>query len=491
IELYREHGHIDEETFLSTISYYERLKLIGTPELAYAEVKKEAKKGKPNPTQEVIIKYAFEAKAYNDVLGLVERKFEKDQHHFSANILKLYHTLSSLYLGLVLNDDFERDINSNNYFGDTRTGDDKSSLPLYLVYLILKNINKLESILEKRDNLHELTNYALYTDIKNIFSNESLIGHYLYNPLVDSLQELKERWHRKQVEDRFKSAKQENLEPREIAHILMDKGEYSEALSILSDLKPSMSVNNLLGVCFENIGDWGAALEHSEIALDAMLSSGENNNIIINNYLYCLHRSGNSIDSDRYESYVELFNQSLTNDFIPNRFLSENGSSLFKYYPFNQFTLDALVNGYFYLASAAQLNDPIELPYENLIKDKEFVALRPYFRLSSFSHNENSMLMWSHYAENHTGLMIEYCFEGDLPDGVGIEKVEYLHADERFMEKDKHLFNQYMLIKNKDWAYEKEVRLFGYKRDKVYYEKQTYPNRSSNATAYIKSITVG
>ncbi|MDC5870520.1 DUF2971 domain-containing protein [Vibrio europaeus] len=491
IELYREHGHIDEETFISTISHYERLKLIGTAELAYEEIKKEAKKDKTNPTQEVIIKYAFEAKAYNDVIDLVERKFEKDKHHISTNTLKLYHTLSSLYLGSALNDDFERDINSKNYFGDTRIEDDKQSLPLYLAYLILKNINKLESILEKRDNLHELAHYALYTDIKANLSHESLIGHYLYNPLIDSLQELQERWHKKQIEDRLKSAKDENLGPEEIASLLMDNGKYSEALNILIDLESSMSVNNLLEVCFENTGDWDSALEHSKLALDTMISSGEKNHTIINNYLYCLHRSGSSIDSERYESYVEIFNQSLTEGFIPNRFLHENGSSLFKYYPFNKFTLDALVNGYFYLASADQLNDPIELPYDNLTKDKEFVVLRPDFRLSSFSYNENSMLMWSHYAENHTGLMVEYYFEGALPDGVGIEKVQYLHPSERYMEKDKYLFNQYMLIKNKDWDYEKEVRLFGYKRDKVYYEKQTYPNRSSNATAYIKSITIG
>jgi len=101
------------------------------------------------------------------------------------------------------------------------------------------------------------------------------------------------------------------------------------------------------------------------------------------------------------------------------------------------------------------------------------------------------MLMWSHYAEEHSGLMIEYCFEGALPDGVGIEKVQYPHVAERFLKKDKYIFNQYMLTKNKDWAYEKEVRLFGYNRDKVYYEARTYPKRTSNAAAYIKSITVG
>ncbi|TOE44766.1 hypothetical protein CGJ42_24300, partial [Vibrio parahaemolyticus] len=134
-------------------------------------------------------------------------------------------------------------------------------------------------------------------------------------------QGLKERWHRRQVEYKLKSAKDDQLAPEVMAGLLMDKGEYSEALNILFGLKPTMSVNNMLGVCFEHIGDWNSALEHSKLALEAMLSSGEKNNTIINNYLYCLHKSGNSIDKEQYESYVELFNQSLTEGFLPHVFL--------------------------------------------------------------------------------------------------------------------------------------------------------------------------
>ncbi len=489
-ELYRNHGCINDEVFLKSISYYERLKFIEMPELAYEEIKKEAKKGNSNPTQEVIIKYAFEAKAYNDVIKLVERKFEKDQHHLHENVLKLYHSLSSIYLDLSLNDDFERDINSKNYFGDNLTKDDES-LPLYLAYLILKNVNKLKVICQKQNDLYDLTYSSLYKKIKANLSHESLIGHCLYNSLIDIFNDLKEQWHKKQVENELNSAKKEKLDSERIASILMAKGEYREALDILLDLNPSMSVYNYIGVCFEHIGDWCSALENAKLALEAMLSSGEKNSTIISNYLYCLPKSGTVIDSELYESYIEMFNKSLSESFKYNRILAENRKSLFKYYPFNKFTLDALINGYFYLASAEQLNDPIELPYDNLTKDNELVILRPHFRLSSFSNNENSMLMWSHYAENHTGLMIEYCFEGALPDGVGIGTVQYPHVEERFIGKDKYLFNQYMLTKNKDWAYEKEVRLFGYRRNKVYYEKLVYPKRSSNAAAYVKSITVG
>jgi len=343
-QLYLDNCHIDKETFLSTISYYERLKFIDDASLAYDEVKREAKKDKTNPTQEVIIRYAFEAKAYNDVIELVEHHLKKDKHHFYPNLLKLYHTLSALYLGLPLNEDFERDINSMNYFGDTRIENDKQSLPLYLAYLILKNINKLESMLEKRDSLHEITGYELYKDIQHNLGHESLLGHYLYEPLVDGVKELKKQWRIKEIEGRLKH---EELDPEELASLLIDKGKDQEALSVLSDLEPSMSVSNMRGVCFQHTKDWDSALKHYKLALDVMLANNEKNNIIISNYLYCLHHTGSSIDSNLYEEYLELFNQTLAESFKYSRFVYENGQSLFKYYPFNKFTLDAVMNGYF------------------------------------------------------------------------------------------------------------------------------------------------
>ncbi|ARR48033.1 hypothetical protein CAY59_27875 (plasmid) [Vibrio campbellii] len=124
-----------------------------------------------------------------------------------------------------------------------------------------------------------------------------------------------------------------------MASILMAKGEYREALDILLDLNPSMSVYNYIGVCFEHIGDWCSALENAKLALEAMLSSGEKNSTIISNYLYCLPKTGKFIDSELYESYIEMFNKSLSESFKYNQILAENRKSLFKYYPFNKFTL--------------------------------------------------------------------------------------------------------------------------------------------------------
>ncbi len=223
-----------------------------------------------------------------------------------------------------------------------------------------------------------------------------------------------------------------------------------------------------------------------------MKSTGELNDVIIANYLSCLNHSKQPITESLYNEYIDDFNTAIASYFRYDLSTPDNGRSLYKYYPFNQFTLDALVNKYFYLASSEQLNDPIELPFDSLTAEKEHSYLKPEFRLASFSNNENSMLMWSHYAENHTGLMVEYCFEGELPDGAGIDKVNYSNTIKRYKEKEHYLFNQYMLTKNKDWSYEKEVRLFAYKRDKIYYQKASYPNKNDNkASVYIKSITVG
>lgn len=83
-----------------------------------------------------------------------------------------------------------------------------------------------------------------------------------------------------------------------------------------------------------------------------------------------------------------------------------------------------------------------------------------------FSLSSNNTLMWSHYAENHKGVCLEFDLEiGDIEilheDKVGIlgkvdydrkEKINYLK------DKDEALFKLFC-SKNKDWEYEKEARI--------------------------------
>lgn len=277
-----------------------------------------------------------------------------------------------------------------------------------------------------------------------------------------------------------------------LASCLISVNRYHEATLLLDELPQSMSNFNSLAVCNEKLGDVDSALKNYELSIAAMESNGAFEYIILSNYLTCLSKSSRPISEKSLDKYKDMFNKGITSYFTSDFVKYQNEKSLFKYYPFNQFTLDALVNEYFYLAASEQLNDPIELPYEKLSADKDDVFFRPDFRLASFSSNENSMLMWSHYAENHTGITVEYFFDGRLPDGVGMGNVKYSNTIKRFKEKERYLFDQYMLTKNKDWSYEQELRLFSYNRDKIYYRNYSYPNQvNEKAPAYIRSITVG
>lgn len=486
IDLYLDKGCIDFDYAVQKTYFFESVKYLeGDFKRIYEEVKKEAKKGNANPTKEAIIKYAFEAEEYSEVISLVEEEIKEPRK--INNQLRLYYLLSSLYLGIDLNEEFEIAINKQNFFRKS------SCNPLYLAYLILRNIKILETYLVEQEDLHQIEYWSLYQEADEYLSHDNLLNHYMHDSLVEKLKSLKDKWDKHVANLEIKKLKSfdeplSETDKTKLASYLIHTNRHDEASSLLTELEPSMSVSNLLAIYYERQGKVDAALTHFKAAVDSMKVSGELNDVIISNYLSCLNRSQHSIPDSLYNEYIDNFNKSIAGHFS----CSKNGISLFKYYPFNQFTLDALVNGYFYLASSEQLNDPIELPYDNLSADKTNLFLRPNFRLASFSNNENSMLMWSHYAENHTGLMVEYYFEGELPDGVGIDKVNYSHTTKRYKEKERYLFNQYMLTKNKDWSYEKEVRLFAYKRDKIYYEKASYPYKKGDiANAYIKSITVG
>lgn len=79
----------------------------------------------------------------------------------------------------------------------------------------------------------------------------------------------------------------------------------------------------------------------------------------------------------------------------------------------------------------------------------------------SLSTNSNNILMWSHYANNHTGLVFEFtrietskCF--DL-----YNKVDYAIKYDllSYTTEDKNEITKLLLTKHKDWEYESEFRV--------------------------------
>jgi hypothetical protein len=90
------------------------------------------------------------------------------------------------------------------------------------------------------------------------------------------------------------------------------------------------------------------------------------------------------------------------------------------------------------------------------------------FRVLCCSHREDSILMWSHYAAKHTGMVVEFevdeLFPG-MPLATYFREVRYrsspptisgLHADVQSFEEAMELA---LTTKALEWAYEEEVRI--------------------------------
>ena len=252
-----------------------------------------------------------------------------------------------------------------------------------------------------------------------------------------------------------------------------------------------MSSYNCIGVCYERKKEFDSAFEYYKLALDLMHLSKNDNHVIINNYISCAERLPNiDIPQDEFNYLRDIFNTDLVNQFKWHTFTAARRNRLFKYSPFNINIIDSLTNQYFYLASKNQLNDPIELPTLSKVGTDHLIDSN--YRICSFSNNNDSMLMWSHYAQEHQGIMVEYWFGGEFPDGFGVDKVSYTDEFKRNKEKELYVFNQYILTKNKEWSYENEVRLFSNRNEKVSFEIFDYPNNDrSKINARVCSITLG
>lgn len=275
IDLYLDKGCIDFEYANQKSYYFERIKYLeGDFNRIYEEVKKEATKGNVNPTKEVLIKCAFEAKEYNDVISLIETNLEEQKK--IDNQLRLYHILSSLYLGIDLNEEYEVAVNKQNFFRKS------SCNPLYLAYLILRNIKALETYLVEKEDLHPIGHWGLYQEAEEYLSHDDLLNHYMHDPLVGMLKSLKDKWDLHIINIEIKKLKSidkplSETDKTRLASHFIDTSRHDEAILLLPELEPSMSVTNMLAVYYEKQGEVDTALTHYKSAIDSMKFNGELN----------------------------------------------------------------------------------------------------------------------------------------------------------------------------------------------------------------------
>lgn len=174
---------------------------------------------------------------------------------------------------------------------------------------------------------------------------------------------------------------------------------------------------------------------------------------------------------------------------------------LYKYRPINSFIDSIISKSSFWFARADSFNDPFDcnltesrniklvdfkayisklnIP-QSVVKDNIDLAKRNpskirdqamssrsktinSYGLLSLSQNYDSILMWSHYAENHKGLVIELDLLEDPEFFLSPLKVKYQETYEpvNFFGRTTDLeYIKYILAtKSSDWDYEQEIRI--------------------------------
>ena len=497
IETYLNRNLINKEFAISKLYCWQIDKLLGDDyEAIYQAYVKESEKGEANPLRQVLIQKAFEAGEYKDVVTYHEEAPTDDLHYRHDISGRLYYLLALSCLKQPVNKQVLEFINDK---ADALRDESKV---LYQAVRCKHKIDELERLfLEKTHFSDTIDRWGVYQEVTKAFDSPNLIKHKIYEHLSSELKSLKNKWNDAYYDTQLVEMKDKlsdgDMSSDDFLHLYNLGIEFNEFDFVIENVtkfhasnKPTMSSYNCIGVCHERKKELSHAFEYYKLAIELMCSSKDYNHIIIGNYISCAERLPDvEIAEEEYNDLRLRYNADLVNQFKWHTFTAKSGR-LFKYSPFNVNSIDALTNQYFYFASKKQLNDPIELPTLSKLDSNNLIDTN--YRICSLSNNNDSMLMWSHYAQEHQGIMVEYWFGGEFPCGVGIEKVSYIDKSKRNLEKDSYVFNQYLLTKNNDWSYENEVRIFTNVKEKINFENFDYPNTDrSKINARICSITLG
>jgi hypothetical protein len=227
------------------------------------------------------------------------------------------------------------------------------------------------------------------------------------------------------------------------------------------------------------------------------------------------------MDHEQYETYkTELLNQDNTFSRIASYMKPFIPKKLYRYSNFNnEYWEKMLFGGEVYLTKASKFNDPfdcvinmnpnklfksgkfresllLKFPILNEINlnklDEEEIwtiveGLQDDLRAACFSETWKSILMWSHYANCHTGFCLEYDTE-EMKDFKRSRLFPALYLEDQIDITD-YVMNLTlntvlitMLSKAKEWEYEKEWRLLftkEYTKEHLYFRRE------------IKSIILG
>lgn len=203
------------------------------------------------------------------------------------------------------------------------------------------------------------------------------------------------------------------------------------------------------------------------------------------------------------ENYIWLSEISCLNDPFECTIQFDNNKCLREYYGSEKFKLwFGSFTGHTLTKKEIGILTTSEKPYEEYIKicssnnipliqtaERQFKNIQNRWteivdetnrnlRICSFSLTNSSLLLWSHYSDEHKGICIEYDFEDDDQIRTFIQPVFYsdkVHKIGLFEEYTTMNMIASSLIKSKDWEYEKEWRVTIFKQKEEFPQKLKTP----------------
>ncbi len=495
IKSYINKSLLTEDEGLEKVDLFFCDKITNDPQKIYKINKNHFDKNKANPTVSAIIKIAFDAKNYQDVVSYFNSPKYQNNSSFNDNSSIAYYLLANFFL----TNKFDKTNYSKLSKSEIFFENDKTIVNIVECYNLLNN---LEPIIQNEfdDGFFNtrIQNYVDYKSLDKILSQPDIIYHNLYQDLIKRKNSILDRDQERINQYIIKNSLTNDLDLEEPLIETLDQcgvlyhlKKFNELILALEKWHltnlPSVNSYKYTADCYYELNDKNNMYKYYKLAYELSEKSKENNYSIAFKYLSSLIEM-HPDKINEIESLKNKYNLDLASQF---RIPYIDRKIFFKYCPFNINTIDALANQYFYFPDKLRLNDPIELPH---IKYSEIPDdILSNYRIFSLSENNNSMLMWSHYANNHKGISIGYKFGDYLPHGVGISEVKYNNhlkrqADLNYLQ---NRYRQHLLTKNEDWSYERESRIFTTK-EKIYYEKFDYLDYDRDKIdAYIFSITLG
>lgn len=127
---------------------------------------------------------------------------------------------------------------------------------------------------------------------------------------------------------------------------------------------------------------------------------------------------------------------------------------------------DSLKENRIYFSKPSNLNDSMEGMGTDLIGGVAagLETLKDSYRVLALSESCFSPVMWSHYADNRSGICLGFIkgnpFDNDNSSAFKIaEKVKYVSNRNEFSSDTKQAIENDLYYKNSDWSYEREWRI--------------------------------